>query len=133
MDADDKEAAADAMDEAEEEDGDVSGEALDAESAGLAPIFHIINAAPSSPIRAMFAGISNLTALRLLNDVDIRRIPEPPAGTKRIKPPNRLVDYHGWQEVYSGKMVWVYDEQSNLDQCVRLVGQESATMYGTAT
>ena len=50
-----------------------------------------------------------------------------------MRPPNRLVDHDGWQEVYSGKTVWIYDAKSNQDQCVRLVSQKSAAMYGTAT
>lgn len=94
-------------------------------------VFHIIN--PSSPQeRELLAGTSNLTVLRLFNDVDVRPSPTPPHGTKRISPPNRLVDYHGWQEVYRGKNVWIYDTQSNTDQCVRVVNQ-SGDMYGTAT
>lgn len=96
------------------------------------PIFKVINA--SSPAhRAQFSQISNLTALRLLNDVSIRPAPVPPAGEKRIKPPNRLVDHDGWQEIYTGKTLWIYDARSNEDQCVRLVNQTSSDMYGTAT
>ena len=67
-----------------------------------------------------------------INDVDVRPAPTPPTGTKRVKPPNRLVDCHGWQEIYAGKLVWIYDSKSNVDQCVRLVGQQGA-MYGTAS
>lgn len=115
-----------AMDEDEKEEGDVEADDND-----TAPIVSIIN--PTTPDdRAGLQDISNLTALRLLNDVDIRPAPVPAPGEKRIKPPNRLVDYHGWQEVYSGKMLWIYDARSNADQCVRLVGQQGA-MYGTAT
>ncbi|KAF8134588.1 hypothetical protein EV363DRAFT_1257845, partial [Boletus edulis] len=94
-------------------------------------IFRIIN--PSSPQeRELLANISNLAALRLLNDVDVRPSPMPPQGAKRIDPPNRLVDYCGWQEFYRGKSVWIYDTKSNTDQCVRVVSQ-SGDMYGTAT
>ena len=100
---------ADAMDEDDENEG---------EDEEPPPIFFVINAPPEG--RARFAGISNLTALRLLNDVDIRAAPPPPARTKRIKPPNRLVDHDGFQEVYTGKTVWIYDARSNVDQCVRL-------------
>ena len=95
-------------------------------------IFKVIN--PSSPAhRTRFSNISNLTALRLLNDVSIRPAPSPPAGEKRIKPPNRLVDHDGWQEIYTGKTLWIYDLRSNEDQCVRLINQTSSDMYGTAT
>lgn len=94
-------------------------------------IFYYIN--PSSPEqRGSLLNISNLTALRLLNDVYVKPAPSPPQGTKRIKVPNRLVDFNGWQEIYVGKQIWVYDCKSNFDQCVRLVSQ-SGDMYGTAT
>ncbi|KAF7362083.1 hypothetical protein MVEN_00553900 [Mycena venus] len=58
--------------------------------------------------------------------------PHPPAGTKRYSPPNRLVDKKGWQEIYTGLTIWIYDAQSNNDQCARLVSQEG-DVYGTAT
>jgi hypothetical protein len=114
--------------DAMQEDGSSSS---DDDDEGIGLIFKIINP-QSSEGRAQFTSISNLSALRLLNDMDIRLAPTPPAGTKRIKPPNRLVDFDGWQEVYSGKSLWIYDATSNEDQCVRMVGQ-SGDMYGTAT
>ncbi|KAI0683228.1 hypothetical protein BC835DRAFT_1296561, partial [Cytidiella melzeri] len=94
------------------------------------PIFHVLTTPASS-----LTNISNLSALRLLNDVDIRPIPTPPPpGTKRLRPANRLVDIDGWQEVYRGKMLWIYDARSNMDQCVRVVSQTSASgVYGSAT
>ncbi|KAG6811999.1 hypothetical protein H0H92_004964 [Tricholoma furcatifolium] len=94
------------------------------------PIIKVIN--PSGPHMPLFQNVSNLTALRLLNDVDIRPAPNPPAGQSRIKPPNRLVDQGTWQEIYSGMNIWIYDAQSNVDQCVRFVSQEG-DIYGTAT
>ncbi|KAI8993056.1 hypothetical protein BD414DRAFT_412173 [Trametes punicea] len=109
------------------EDEDAEGD--DGDDAG--PIFFVINAPPAE--QEKFTGMSNLAALRLLNDVDVRRAPLPHAGTKRVRPPNRLIDHDGWQEVYSGKTVWIYDAKSNRDQCVRLVSQKGAAMYGTAT
>ncbi|TBU56415.1 hypothetical protein BD310DRAFT_1040553 [Dichomitus squalens] len=114
------------------DDEDADGEEGDGGEGAASPFFFVVNAT-SPDERARLTGISNLTALRLLNDVDVRRAPAPPAGTKRIRPPNRLVDHDGWQEVYSGKTVWVYDDKSNQDQCVRLVSQKGAAMYGTAT
>ncbi|KIP05096.1 hypothetical protein PHLGIDRAFT_129092 [Phlebiopsis gigantea 11061_1 CR5-6] len=111
----------DVMDEDDSEDVDVDENA---------PIFHLISD-PSQ--RTVLESLSNLAALRLLNDVDVRPAPTPPTGTKRVKPPNRLVDCHGWQEIYTGKMLWIYDSKSNVDQCVRLVSQQGAMMYGTAT
>ena len=115
--------ASDAMDM----DEDDEHEAEDEESP---QIFFVINPPPEG--RARFAHISNLAALRLLNDVDIRSAPAPPAGTKRIKPLHRLVDHDGWQEVYAGKTVWIYDSKSNADQCVRLVSGVGGP-YGTAS
>ncbi|KZT72101.1 hypothetical protein DAEQUDRAFT_57066 [Daedalea quercina L-15889] len=95
-----------------------------------AHIFFVIDAPPEG--RARFENISNLAVLRMFNDVDIRAAPSPPAGTKRIKPPNRLVDHDGWQEIYTGKTVWIYDAKSNVDQCVRLVSGHGGP-YGTAS
>ncbi|KAH7888616.1 hypothetical protein F5I97DRAFT_1935110 [Phlebopus sp. FC_14] len=94
-------------------------------------IFHIVDPSPPQD-RALLTNISNLTALRLFNDVDVRPAPIPPYGTGRINPPNRLVDHHQWQEIYVGKNIWIYDAKSNVDQCVRVVSQ-SGDMYGTAT
>lgn len=94
-------------------------------------IFYVINPSTSDE-RAQLENISNLTALRLLNDVDVRPAPGPPQGTKHISISNRLVDFNRWQEIYLGKNIWVYDSKSNVDQCVRLVSQ-SGDMYGTAT
>ncbi|KAF9237508.1 hypothetical protein BU15DRAFT_75883 [Melanogaster broomeanus] len=120
---------------AESDDQDVpeagSSEQSQADNTNAPLIFHVIN--PTSPEeRQSLAHISNLAALRLFNEVDVRPAPNPPQGVQRIKPPNRLVDCHGWQEIYLGKNIWIYDTKSNVDQCVRVVSQ-SADMYGTAT
>ena len=82
--------------------------------------------------RAQLANISNITALRLFNDVDIRSAPPIPESASRVKSGHPLIDFHGWQEVYNGKSLWIYDTQSNLDECVRAVSQAS-DIYGTAT
>ncbi|KIY44506.1 hypothetical protein FISHEDRAFT_77428 [Fistulina hepatica ATCC 64428] len=79
-----------------------------------------------------FAGISNICALRMFNTPAIRLPPSRPNRVNRV-PPNRLVDQDGFQEVYSGMTVWIYDARSNEDQCVRLVRQEGDDIYGTAT
>jgi len=76
--------------------------------------------------------ISNLTALRLFNDATIRSSPIPPKGTRRTMPGNRLVDRNGFQEIYTGKTIWIYDQQSNVDESVRAVSQVG-DFYGTAT
>ncbi|KAJ7928585.1 hypothetical protein B0H13DRAFT_2228996 [Mycena leptocephala] len=113
-----------------DDDGDDDSDE-ESEDGLVAPIVKIIDPA-SEQERSIFQNISNLGALRLLNDVDIRPAPSPPAGTKRYSPPNRLVDMKGWQEIYSGLTIWIYDTQSNVDQCARLVSQEG-DVYGTAT
>ncbi|KAJ6558531.1 hypothetical protein DFH09DRAFT_1163112 [Mycena vulgaris] len=113
-------------------DDDADDESDDESADGLsAPIVKIINPV-SEQDKALVLHISNLAALRLFNDVDIHPAPSPPADTKRISPPNRLVDKKGWQEIYTGLTIWVYDAQSNTDQCARLVNQEG-DVYGTAT
>ncbi|KAG6886273.1 hypothetical protein C0993_006683 [Termitomyces sp. T159_Od127] len=94
------------------------------------PIIKIVNPSPAE--MPLFHNISNLRALRLLNDVDIRPAPNLPQGQSRIKPPNRLIDQGTWQEIYTGMTIWIYDTQSNVDRCVRLVSQEG-DIYGTAT
>lgn len=86
---------------------------------------------PSPEVLPYFSDISNLTALRLLNDVDLRKLSIPP-NVKRFNPPNPIVDYEGWQEIYHGKTLWIYDATSNQDQCARLVSKRS-DFYGTAT
>jgi len=82
--------------------------------------------------RCKLTNISNVTALRLFNDVDIRPAPVPPAGTKGIYPPTPLIDLDGWQEIYTGKNLWIYDARSNVDECVRVVSQ-AGYFYGTAS
>src|SRR6266550_3996041 len=114
-------------DEHMEDTNDSSSE----ESPDIPPLIKIINAA-SPTLRALFNNISNLTALRLFNNVDIRPSPAPQTGTRLINPPHRLIDQGGWQEIYSGHTLWIYDAQSNIDQCVRLVSGQS-DIYGTAT
>ncbi|TFK54307.1 hypothetical protein OE88DRAFT_1806062 [Heliocybe sulcata] len=127
----------DAMDE-DEDDEDDEDELQPSSSANEAPfMFHILSlGSPSDHSSASSPITSNLSALRLLNDVSLRAAPLPAfgSGIKRIKPPNRLIDHDGWQEIYLGKTIWVYDAQSNRDGCVRLVSQKSADApYGTAT
>lgn len=115
-------------DEDQDMDEDSDSGSGDGQPSGSLPIFAIL----SEP-RDALNGISNLAALRYLNDLTVRRAPTPPPGTTRAKP-HRLIDQDGWQEVYTGKPLWIYDTRSNSDQCVRVVGQTSADgTYGTAT
>ncbi|KAF8918060.1 hypothetical protein CPB85DRAFT_1214259, partial [Mucidula mucida] len=103
----------------------------DSEDDGPGLLIKVIDASLPEE-RALFEGISNLRALRLFNDVDVRPAPLLPSGTKRTTTPHRLVDRGGWQEVYSGITIWVYDGLSNNDHCLRLVNPEG-DVYGTAT
>jgi len=101
-------------------------------------IFTVINPPPTSPLHAILNNPSspptNLTLLRLFTDVSIRRAPLCPPGTKRVSPPNRLIERDLWQEVYQGQGIWVYDALSNTDQCVRVVSLEGEKdTYGMAT
>jgi len=106
-------------------DGDTSDDCIPT------PLIKVVNPV-STEHRLIFRNMSNLTALRLLNAVDIRLSLSPPQGTARIDPPNRLIDQTGWQEIYSGLNIWIYDTLSNSDRCVRLVSQQG-NIYGTAT
>jgi hypothetical protein len=110
-------------DEAEDDESDSSNEPPD--------FLKILNPVEQLD-RIRFTNMSNLRALRLFNDVDIRPTPERPAGTKPISPPCPLIDVLGWQEIYSGKNIWIYDTLSNVDGSVRVVSQTS-DFYGTAT
>ena len=114
---------ADGNDEADDNESDSSNEPPD--------FLKILNPVEQSD-RIKFTNMSNLRALRLFNDVDIRPTPERPAGTKPISPPCPLIDVLGWQEIYSGKNIWIYDTLSNVDGSVRVVSQTS-DFYGTAT
>lgn len=114
------------MDDGDDSDSESSTEGIPF------PLIKIINPELTEE-RAIFNNISNLTALRLFNDVDIRPALSPPSGTTRISPVNHLIDHDGWQEIYTGVNIWIYDATSNTDQCVRLVGQDGGGIYGTAT
>jgi hypothetical protein len=113
-----------------EEDSDSDDDISDVDKIPT-PIIKVVNPV-STEHRLIFNNMSNLAALRLLNDVDIRLSPSPPPGTTRINPPNRLIDQAMWQEIYSGMNIWIYDTLSNTDHCVRLVSQQG-NIYGTAT
>ncbi|EAU91322.2 hypothetical protein CC1G_07357 [Coprinopsis cinerea okayama7 len=83
--------------------------------------------------RATLENISNITALGLFNDVDIRpAVPPPPETKTRYNPNNVLINKNGWQEIYTGCTLWLFDRKSLEDQCVRVV-TPSGDLYGTAT
>ncbi|KAH8119023.1 hypothetical protein DFH11DRAFT_1780352 [Phellopilus nigrolimitatus] len=119
--------------EDEEMDADTPGAGSSSvASESAASLFAIVSPLASSPLRPRLTGISNLAALRLFNEVDAVRTPAVPAGARRVRPGNRLVDLDGFVEAYSGAMVWVYDTQSNVDRAVRVVNQRVES-YGAAT
>lgn len=121
-----------AMDEDRDPENDGEGKDADEDDEDTpASIIDIFDPPPS--LRARFTNISNLTALRLLNDADVRLLPKHDNRSKPAIPRNPLVDFDGWQEVYTGKLLWIYDAKSNEDKCVRLVSQQSAALPGTAT
>ncbi|KIJ54023.1 hypothetical protein M422DRAFT_64238 [Sphaerobolus stellatus SS14] len=114
----------------DKDEGGESDEESDEESAPSS-IIKVLNPGNEDE-RKILNGISNLSALRLLNDVDIMPCPMRPATTKRISPQNRLIDLRGWQEIYEGKNIWIYDARSNSDESARVVNQ-TGDFYGTAT
>ncbi|EUC64975.1 hypothetical protein RSOL_495200 [Rhizoctonia solani AG-3 Rhs1AP] len=83
--------------------------------------------------RDKLSNASNIALLRLFNDASIVPSPSPSAtALKRIKPGHRLIDEDGFQEVYSGGTIWVWDHQSAKNQSVRLVSPQ-VFVYGDAT
>ncbi|KAG8963050.1 hypothetical protein FRC03_003485 [Tulasnella sp. 419] len=95
-------------------------------------IFHIIDMPPDQ--QGVLENASNLTLLRLFCDVVV--IPEwkpvrkdddglfSSTKTKEKNTPwskNRLAGLNGWKEGYEGRIIWVYDAQSNRDGSLRLI------------
>jgi len=81
--------------------------------------------------KEMLSDASNIALLRLFNDATI--LPSPPVKegtTKRTR--HRLIDEDGYQEVYQGARIWVWDRQSAKDQTLRLVSSR-VFVYGDAT
>lgn len=80
------------------------------------------------------AGVSNIAALRLYNDVDIVPAPKRPldAPVPKVKMSHPLMDKDGLVEAYNGNLLWIYDTKSNTDGSVRVVNQRCDT-YGTVT
>ncbi|KAG8910690.1 hypothetical protein FRC01_006188, partial [Tulasnella sp. 417] len=148
-------------DEEEEEEGapqqmdvDPAGQGSSSSaSQGDAPsVFHIINPAPTDPLRPLVENASNLRLLRLFNDVQIVPAPpkpRPPQGDlfsgmpkkkqqqpqaeTKSSPNNRLVDKFGWKEVYPGRILWVFDAESNAAGSVRVVNSGDDSAYGSST
>jgi hypothetical protein len=112
----------------DDDDDDVDSDS----SEDVVDILKIVD--PQEPTeRLKITDISNIAALRLFNDVDIRRAPPNPTALK-LSSQNPLIDQGGWQEIYSGKQLWIYDSRSNSDECVRVVSQAGDfKLYGTAT
>ncbi|KAF8604688.1 hypothetical protein BDV93DRAFT_491993 [Ceratobasidium sp. AG-I] len=97
-------------------------------------IFVVIDPTSQGPTQTpkdVLSDASNIALLRLFNDAII--VPSPPlmeGAPKRIM--HRLIDEDGYQEVYQGARIWVWDRQSAKDQTLRLVSSR-AYVYGDAT
>lgn len=122
--------------ESEDEDEDEQMASASGPSSGPAPasLFALLSPPETSPLHSRITGISNLTALRLVNDADAVRGPVPPPGTQRSSSDgvHRLSDLHGFVEAYRGPLVWIYDARSNSDRAARVVSQ-CAEGFGAAT
>ncbi|EJD02744.1 uncharacterized protein FOMMEDRAFT_167914 [Fomitiporia mediterranea MF3/22] len=120
----------------EDEEMNAPGDASKATSASEpVSLFAILSPPTSSPLRARLSGISNLAALRLLNDVDAVRSPVPVPKSNSgpsSSAGHRLAGLHGFVEAYTGPLIWVYDARSNTDQAARVVSQ-CAEGVGSAT
>ncbi|KAG9049193.1 hypothetical protein FS837_010915 [Tulasnella sp. UAMH 9824] len=138
--------------EAQQMEVDPAGQAGSSSSASQAEIpsvFHIINPAPTDPLRSLVEDASNIRLLRLFNDIQI--VPAPPkprppqgdlfSGMPKKKPQpqsekpsnNRLVDKFGWKEVYPGRILWIFDSESNATGSVRVVNSGDDSAYGSST
>ncbi|QRV89498.1 hypothetical protein RhiJN_17516 [Ceratobasidium sp. AG-Ba] len=83
--------------------------------------------------QALLSNASNIKLLRIFNDASIAPCPTlPPNAPKRVKPEHRLIDQDGFQEIYSGPRIWVWDQQSAKDQTLRLVSSR-VFVYGDST
>ncbi|KZT41527.1 hypothetical protein SISSUDRAFT_1042889 [Sistotremastrum suecicum HHB10207 ss-3] len=107
-------------------DDDVSTPASDDDT----PSSFIIFSAPEH--RSILEGASNLSLLRLFNDVSLVHAPPKPKDATEKPIQHVLVDRDGLQEAYEGRLLWVYDQASNRDQSVRAVSLQGQT-YGSAT
>lgn len=123
--------------ESEEEEGDME---VDPRNEGPsvrmakedASLFIFASPPESSPLRSRLSGASNITILRIFNDVTVLHAPTLPSGSRRINPGHRLMDFDGLIEAYEGMTIWIYDERSNRDRAVRLVSLRPDS-YGSAT
>jgi hypothetical protein len=109
-DGDDDEEGEDAEEEDEDEDEEMEKEEEKEEP--RPPIFKPIAHDPS-----LLSDLSNLALLRLFNDVSVHPAP----SSKTIKVSSTLSNHLGYQESYTGKRIWVYDAESNVDGYLRVV------------
>lgn len=90
--------------------------------------FVFLDPPAGSSFRQKLLGMSNLAALRLLNDVDVARKPMPSQGTQSYSLQHRLIGLDGFVERYRGPLVWVYDSRSNTDGAARVISQQSESV-----
>ncbi|CAE6413250.1 hypothetical protein ACGC1H_002960 [Rhizoctonia solani] len=128
-------------DSEEDEEGEEEGDDEMAEAGPLPiyesdAIFTVVDPVKQEAYQAWrdrLSDASNIALLRLFNDASIAPSPSLPAtAPKRIKPGHRLIDEDGFQEVYSGGRIWVWDHQSVKNQSLRLVSPQ-VFVYGDAT
>jgi len=86
----------------------------------------------SAEHRPILEGASNLTLLRLFNDVNLVHAPSRPKDSTEKAPQHNLVNRDGFQEAYEGRLLWVFDHASNRDQSARAVSLSGQT-YASAT
>jgi len=142
--AEDEEGSSEDEDEDEDDQGDDID--VDEERATYSSSAFVIIDPSSSPSPPLIVALTpllhnafNLTLLRLFADIDIVPCLPVPPGQQRKKQnyyprasSSRLIDSHGFHEIYNGRLIWVYDTKSNSDGCARLISGRP-TSYGTAT
>ncbi|GAB1521742.1 catabolic L-serine/threonine dehydratase [Rhizoctonia solani] len=117
----------------DEEMADAGSKPICYESDALFTIVDPVNKEVYHTLRNKLSNASNITLLRLFNDPSIAPSPSlSDNAPKRIKPGHRLIDEDGFQEVYNGGRIWVWDYQSTKDQTLRLVSPQ-VFVYGDAT
>ncbi|KAF8717761.1 Tryptophan synthase beta subunit-like PLP-dependent enzyme, partial [Rhizoctonia solani] len=117
----------------DEEMADAGSKPICYESDALFTIVDPVNKEVYHTLRNKLSNASNITLLRLFNDASIAPSPSlSDNAPKRIKPGHRLIDEDGFQEVYNGGRIWVWDYQSTKDQTLRLISPQ-VFVYGDAT
>jgi len=113
------------------QDQDAKSDASD-DSDEESELYALICFDPPPEFRVVFENQANITLLRLFLDVDIELIPPMPEKSK-VDDKVPLRNYDGFQEVYKGRQVWVYDAASNQDGSVQCVSARGHPQGNIAT